>query len=108
MRNKITLNWIKTQIVSGEYEFSSHAEEEREAERIFISEIESALINGGIVEVYSNDPRGSSCLVLGYGEQGCPIHIVCGKTQSGKLRVVTVYIPTLPKWIDDRTRRHKK
>lgn len=99
------LNWIKSRILSEEYEYSGHAEEEREAERILISDVENAILKGEILEDYPNDPRGSSCLILGYGKKGCPIHIVCGKTNSGKLRIITVYIPTLSKWIDERTRR---
>jgi len=104
MKNNITLNWIKEQITKTDYEFSSHAEEEREAEKIIIAEIESAILNGEMLERYPDDPRGPSCLVLGYGNEGCPMHIVCGKSGSGKLRMITVYVPTPPKWIDERTR----
>jgi len=70
-----------------------------------IAEIESALLNGEILETYSDDLRGESCLVLGYGEIGVPIHVVCGKTKQNSLRIITVYIPSTPKWLDDRTRR---
>ena len=68
-------------------------------------EIEKALITGQILEEYPDDPRGASCLVLGYGNEGYPIHIVCGKTLSGRLRIITIYIPSLPKWINEKIRR---
>jgi hypothetical protein len=61
--------------------------------------------NSEILEDYPNDPRGPSCLVLGYAHQGYPIHIVCGRTPRGDLRIITVYLPSLPKWLDERTRR---
>jgi hypothetical protein len=31
--------------------------------------------------------------------------VLCGQTPSLRLRVITVYVPSLPKWIDERTRR---
>ncbi len=101
------IGWIKNKISEGDYEFSAHAEEERQADKLMIKEIEKALIDGEILEDYPDDPRGESCLVLGYGQIGVPIHIVCGKTKQDTLRIITVYIPTAPKWIDERTRRKK-
>jgi Domain of unknown function (DUF4258) len=66
------------------YEFSGHAEDERQAERISIADVEAALLNGELLEDYPNDPRGPSCLVLGYGIPGYPIHVVCGQTPFKK------------------------
>lgn len=99
--------WIQKQVKSENYEISSHADEEMQNDKISILEIESALLKCEILEEYPQDPRGSSCLVLGYGQEGYPIHIVCGKTKSGKLRIITVYIPALPKWLNEKTRRKK-
>ena len=31
--------------------------------------------------------------------------VVCGQTPSRGLRLITVYIPSQPKWVDERTRR---
>jgi|SRR3989338_6981225 len=99
------INWIKEQIKEGDYEFSAHAEEERQADKFTIDEIEHALSEGEILENYPDDPRGPSCLVLGYCEFGVPAHVVCGRTKHGTLRIITVYVPAAPKWMDDRTRR---
>lgn len=98
------IQWIKRCVKSGEYEFSSHADIERQVDKISIEEVEIVLTSGEILENYPNDPRGPSCLVLGYGDEGYSIHIVCGRTPSGKLRIITVYIPSLPKWVDPKTR----
>jgi len=98
------IEWVKEKVKEGEYEFTEHAEEERQADKILIGEIEDVLINGEIVEDYPNDPRGQSCLVSGYGNEGIPIHVICGKTKRGDLRIITVYIPTFPKWKDPKTR----
>jgi Domain of unknown function (DUF4258) len=54
----LDIEWIKRQIRSGNYEFSGHAEDERQAERISIADVEAALLNGELLEDYPNDPRG--------------------------------------------------
>ena len=56
-----------------------------------------------VLEEYVHDSRGPSCLILGYSK-GRPIHIVCGYTKTGWIRIITVYIPKAPKWIDEKTR----
>ena len=66
---------IQEQVRQGEYEISFHAEKERCAEDISLSDIETTILNGEILEDYPNDPRGESCLILGHTE-GRPIHVV--------------------------------
>jgi len=97
---------IKEKIKCDKYEISLHAEKERYAEDISISDLEEAISCGEILEDYANDLRGSSCLILGYS-QGNPIHIVCGYTSIKWVRIITVYIPKLPKWINERKRARK-
>jgi hypothetical protein len=97
---------IKHIVKQDNYEISFHAEEERYAEDISISDIETAISKGEILEDYPNDPRGPSCLILGYSNNR-PIHIVCGYTTQKWIRIITVYLPKPPKWINERTRRDK-
>ena len=49
----MNLAWIKTRIHKGEYEVSSHAEEERQADKISMIEIENAILNGEVLENYA-------------------------------------------------------
>ncbi len=98
------MDWIRKQVQAQEYEFSEHAEHERQADRMTVTDVECALLDAELLEDYPDDPRGLSCLVLGYGSTGYPIHVVCGKSPGGTLRLITVYIPSLPKWLDVRTR----
>jgi len=70
---------IKEKIRYDKYEICFHAEKERYAEDITISALETAISGGEILEDYANDPRGQSCLILGYSKNR-PIHIVCGYT----------------------------
>lgn len=99
----MTISEIREKIKRDEYEISFHAEKERYAEDITFSDIEAAAENGEILEDYPDDPRGPSCLILGYS-QNRPIHIVWGYTPTGDIRVITVYIPKPPKWLDERAR----
>lgn len=94
---------IRGKIKLGEYEISFHAEKERYAEDITLNDIETAIFNGEILEDYPNDSRGPSCLILGYS-QNRTIHIVSGFTSLQWIRIITVYLPKQPKWIDERTR----
>jgi hypothetical protein len=59
---------IRARIAKQEYEISFHAEKERYAEDISLDDIEQAIENGEILENYPEDPRGRSCLILGFSE----------------------------------------
>jgi len=71
---------------------------------ISIDDIESAILNGEILEEYPHDKRGESCLISGYSKKRA-VHIVCGETSEQCLRIITVYLPKFPKWTDEKTRR---
>jgi hypothetical protein len=103
----LTVKFIKQSIINGGYELSLHADEERLAEGLTIVEIENALQSLELLEDYPNDPRGRSCLVLGYAETQ-PVHVVCGLTKQQKLLIITVYLPCLPEWEDERTRSREE
>ena len=98
---------VQEKMRGDEYEISFHAEKERYAEGITISDLEAAIYNGEILEDYPDDPRGPSCLILGHS-QNRAIHIVCGYTTIGWVRIITVYIPKSPKWLDERTRMQRR
>ncbi len=100
----ITTDFIKIEIKNQDYEISLHADDERIAEDLTINELEYALLDCEIIEHYPDDPRGVSCLALGYSTDSIPIHIVCGKTSSNHLFIITVYIPKMPRWKNPHTR----
>ena len=100
----VTLNFIRNEIEKQSYEISLHADDERIADELTVSQLEIVLSQCKIIEHYPNDPRGESCLILGFTPEGIPVHIVCGKNPSGHLILITVYIPTMPKWKDPYTR----
>jgi hypothetical protein len=94
---------IREKFWRNEYEIYFHAEKERYAEDITISDLENTIYKGEILEDYPDDQRGPCCLVLGHS-QNRPIHIVCGYTPLKWIRIITVYIPKRPRWTDERRR----
>lgn len=70
-----------------------------------MEELEQALLSSAaeVIEDYPQDPRGPSCLVLGFSKAGRPLHTVVEGTTE--VIVVTVYRPAQSEWIDWRKRR---
>ena len=99
----LSVEFIRDSVGSGAYGLSVHADDERLADGLTVREVEEALVSAELLEDYPDDPRGHSCLVLGY-TGGQPVHVVCGLSRQGRAIVITVYRPRLPKWKDERTR----
>ena len=60
---------------------------------------------GEVIEDYPDDPRGHSYLMLGRGEGGRAIHVVCA-TKEDFLAIITAYVPSEDEWERDfRVRR---
>ena len=69
-------------------------------------DIRAVLENGEIIEDYSTDPRGHSCLMYHYNIGGRPIHVVCAPKED-YLAIITAYIPSLDEW-DTTFKKRKK
>jgi hypothetical protein len=91
------IDWIKTKVGNNDEYFSKHAEEERQNDNLTISEVREAILNGLILEQYEDTGRGESCLVVGFTNDGKPVHIVCGE-RNNRIVIITVYIPLPPKF----------
>jgi hypothetical protein len=102
---RLSSEFICNEIANQSYEISLHADDERIADGLTITQLELALSTDcTILEQYLEGPRGESCLSLGFTSQGIPVHVVCGRNRSGHLILITVYIPRMPKWKDPYTR----
>ena len=91
------LRWIQERVACNEYLYTSHADQERRNDRLSIQDVEHVILQGSILEEYPDDPRGPSCLIHG-STGGTPVHVVRGRNRSSWLVLITVYIPTAPKW----------
>lgn len=101
------IQWIKEQVERGNYQLKLHALERASIRGIDPLEIKVALLNGEIIEDYSEDKRGHSCLVYGKSQSERDIHMVCGMAYD-ILWIITVYEPDPAEWVDPKTRREVK
>jgi hypothetical protein len=89
--------------------FLSHAVRQmsRPDRMITTSEVRNVVASGEVIENYPDDLRGPSCLILGYGEMGRPIHLVCSP-KPDFLAIITAYLPNEDEWSDDFRVRTKR
>lgn len=67
-------------------------------------EVRQVVQQGEVIEDYPEDVRGHSCLILGSGIEGRPVHVVCSPKKE-YLTIITAYIPSEQEWTNDfRTR----
>lgn len=104
----LDIDEIRRHFSRGEYEISLHAQQERLEEDLDVADLEEAVARGEVLEDYPDDPRGASCLIVGYAGPR-PIHLVIGWAKAPAagqrvLRIITVYEPQPPKWTTPRTR----
>ena len=98
-------NDIKEKVRNSKYKISFTHTERLRQRKIEIRELEEAIFTGQIIERYPADPRGPSCLILGYTRANRPLHIVCG-IMAEDLLVITAYEPSSEEWKPDwKTRR---
>jgi hypothetical protein len=98
---------LRVKVRQKKYRLTMHAEKEREADQITQREIEESVLSAQceVIEDYPTDPRGASCLVLGFTQMGLPIHMVCGHLSEEEFLVITIYRPDPEQWIEWRIRK---
>ena len=67
-------------------------------------EVEKVVVGGEVIEDYAQDPRGHSCLLLGFGEADRAVHVVCSP-KDDYLAIITAYLPDPDQWSEDFKRR---
>jgi hypothetical protein len=76
-------------------------------ELITPDEVRAVIFHGAIIEDYPEDVRGHSCLMLGYGANGRPLHVICSPKDE-YLAIITVYLPDGRRWESDwKTRKQR-
>ena len=70
-------------------------------------EVRAVIETGEVIEDYPDDPRGHSCLMLGFGDNARPVHVVCAP-KADYLAIITAYLPEPAEWSGEfKTRRRK-
>ena len=67
-------------------------------------EVRDVVERGEVIEDYPEDARGHSCLMLGRGTGGRPVHVVCSP-KDDYLAIITTYLPDPDEWGPDLRRR---
>ncbi len=70
-------------------------------------EVRRVIIEGRIIEDYPEDARGHSCLIMGFGNQSRPLHVVCAPKDE-YLAIITAYVPDEKQWGNRYSERIKK
>ncbi|MFQ5420357.1 MAG: DUF4258 domain-containing protein [Anaerolineae bacterium] len=70
------------------YYLTEHADEEAAMDNFDIYDIENGILTGKIRKTW---PKESKYEVVGISLDGRTIGVVCRFTQSGKIRIITVY-----------------
>ena len=98
---------IKKQVKAGKYRFTVHGFERCVERHISPNEVKYAILLGEVIEKYSEDKYGSSCLIYGVSEEGKILHVQCS---IDPVWIITAYDPTLnpDKWDKDFKRRRVK
>jgi len=97
---------IQAQSAMRALRITDHAREEMEAEAITLAEVQEAIARSQIIENYPDHKCGPCCLLFGLTKQKRPLHMVC-TTSLPLLVIITVYVPTPPKWISPTERSSK-
>ena len=89
--------------------FLPHALSQMNAPERMIStqEVRAAVLLGAVIEDYPEDVRGHSCLMLGWGDENRPIHVVCAE-KPDYLAIITAYLPSQDEWEQDWQTRKKR
>jgi len=74
---------------------------------ISTADVRLVINTGEVIEDYPEDPRGHSCVILGQGEAGRPIHVVCSP-KDDYLAIIAAYSPDPKQWSADFRVRVKK
>ncbi len=96
---------IRRRVARGDFEFSQHAVDQAIIRHISVQELREAIAGGDVIEVYSEDKYGPSCLIFGVTRAGRPVHVQCSDPSRPTVKIITVYEPDPALWIEFKVRR---
>lgn len=83
---------IRKKIGFHQYDMSAHAMEEMSEDKLDITDIEGAILNGRITKIEKDDPRGTKYVLEGIAtDQSTPVGVVGRFTSTGRFLIITVY-----------------
>ncbi len=100
-----TLAEIRDQLAAGQFEFSRHAFRRAIERNISEAEIRQAARRARMIEDYANDKYTPSCLLLGFTDEGRPLHLQVSRADADLVRIITLYEPDPDEWYNYSERR---
>ncbi len=100
-----SLEDIRRQLASGEFEFSRHGFRRAVERNISEQEIREAGASAEPIEDYPDDKYAPSALLLGFSAAGRPLHFQVSFADSELTKIITIYEPDPSEWIEHRKRR---
>ncbi len=97
------ISLIQDKIRKGQYYWRQHAIERSIERQVAEEEVAEVILSGEIIEEYSEDKYGPSCLIFGRTRTGRPIHVQCSLPPS--VWIITIYEPNPDEWINFRKRK---
>ncbi|BAY27245.1 hypothetical protein NIES2100_70680 [Calothrix sp. NIES-2100] len=83
---------IREKIRLQQYDMSAHAMEEMAEDMLTILDVEEAVLNGQVIRVEKDDPRGTKYVVVGTAlAQQTPVGVVGRFASTGRYLIITVY-----------------
>ena len=105
---KINIDKIKDLIKKNKIRWTNHVIIRLFQRHITQADVEKAILNGEIIEVYENDYPYPSCLIYGINLDQEIIHVVCG-SNAEEVWIITAYFPDEIECEKDlKTRRRNK
>lgn len=86
-----SIEQIRQKIRDRDYYLSSHAEDEMVDDYLERQDVETAILQGRIEKVMTQDIRGTRCRIEGVTIDGRLIHVVCRFRENGSLIIIMVY-----------------
>ena len=86
---------IREKIRLRQYDMTAHAMEEMAEDFLDIVDVEKAILNGRLVRIDKNDPRGTTYVIEGTAADGAtPVGVVGRFTTIGSYLIITIYAIT--------------
>jgi 4-hydroxy-3-methylbut-2-enyl diphosphate reductase IspH len=83
---------IREKIRLRQYDMSAHAMEEMAEDFLTILDVDTAVLNGQVIRVEKDDPRGTKYIIVGTAlDQQTPVGIVGRFASNGRYLIITVY-----------------
>ncbi len=86
------LGRIRERVREASYDMTIHAVEEMAEDNLDIVDVETAILNGGLVKTEKHEPRGTKYTLHGIGTDGTTRVGTVGRfTGTGRYLIITVY-----------------